>query len=151
MNDRSDVKAKLAYKEHLKKTDFYNVQIISSPADIKAEKNGEVYFFEIKMTKQTKNYFGAATMTEWQEAMKNPDNFRFVIAITDDKETHFDFIEFTPDEFLQYSTIPPFKVYFNINLLNNDRFAIRNKAIQASKENLGKLLIFYDELRNDRN
>lgn len=149
MNERSDVKAKLAYKEHLEKIGFYDVRIISSPADIQAKRDGVFHFFEIKMTKQTKNYFGAATMTEWEEAMKNPETFRFVIAITDDNETQFDFVEYTPEEFIKYSTIPPFKVYFNVNLLNNNKLAIRSKAIQATTENLNKLIIFYDGLRKN--
>ncbi|HSZ85953.1 MAG TPA: hypothetical protein VK787_07970, partial [Puia sp.] len=57
-NKKSDIKAKNAYKEHLEISGYSNVQIIASPADIKAIKDNKTYFFEIKMTKQSENYFG---------------------------------------------------------------------------------------------
>jgi len=61
---KSDKKAKDTYIKHLKSDGFKNVEIINSPSDISAEKNGETYFFEIKMTKKKIKYFGAATLTE---------------------------------------------------------------------------------------
>jgi Holliday junction resolvase len=52
INKKSDVKAKVAYKKHLEDIGFSNVRITASPADITAEKENKIYFFEIKMTKQ---------------------------------------------------------------------------------------------------
>jgi len=143
-NKKSDVKAKLAYKKYLEDIGFCNVRITASPADITAEKDEKKYYFEIKMTKQANSYFGAATMTEWKEAIRNPDTFKFVIAKTDDNEENFEFIEFTPDEFLKYSTIPPFKVYFNIDLNDNYKVSKRNKALQATKEILEEFISFFE-------
>jgi len=143
-NKKSDVKAKLAYKKYLEDIGFYNVRITASPADITAEKDEKKYYFEIKMTKQSNSYFGAATMTEWKEAIRNPDTFRFVIAKTNEDEDNFEFIEFTPDEFLKYSTIPPFKVYFNIDLNDNNKVSQRNKALQATKEILEEFISFFE-------
>ncbi|MCF7790531.1 MAG: DUF3883 domain-containing protein [Victivallales bacterium] len=116
----------------------------TSPADITAEKDDKKYYFEIKMTKQANSYFGAATMTEWKEAIRNPDTFKFVIAKTDENEENFEFIEFTPDEFLKYSTIPPFKVYFNIDLNDNNKVSKRSKALQATKEILEEFISFFE-------
>jgi hypothetical protein len=144
INKKSDVKAKVAYKKHLEDIGFSNVRITASPADITAEKENKIYFFEIKMTKQVNNYFGAATMTEWKEAIRNPDTFKFVIAKTDDKENDFEFKEFTPDEFIKYSTIPPFKVYFNIDLNNYKKISKRNKALQATKGILEEFISFFE-------
>ena len=116
-NSKSDVKAKAAFVSNLEARGFQNAKVISSPCDISAEKDGEQWYFEIKMTSHKDTYFGAATMTEWEQAFKTPERFRFVIAIVDEAEDcGFKFIEMTPEEMMQYSTIPPFKVYFNINL-----------------------------------
>jgi len=143
-NKKSDVRAKSAYKKYLEDIGFCNVHITANPADITAEKQGKIYYFEIKMTKQTNSYFGAATMTEWKEAIRNPDTFKFVIAKTDENEEDFEFIEFTPNEFLKYSTIPPFKVYFNIDLNDNKKVSKRNKALQATKEILEEFISFFE-------
>jgi hypothetical protein len=143
-NKKSDVKAKLTYKKYLEDIGFCNVRITASPADITAEKDDKKYYFEIKMTKQANSYFGAATMTEWKEAIRNPEIFKFVIAKTDENEENFEFIEFTPDEFLKYSTIPPFKVYFNIDLNDNNKVSKRNKALQATKEILEEFISFFE-------
>jgi hypothetical protein len=83
-------------------------------------------------------------MTEWKEAIRNPDTFKFVIAKTDDKENDFEFKEFTPDEFIKYSTIPPFKVYFNIDLNNYKKISKRNKALQATKGILEEFISFFE-------
>ena len=93
MNKKSDNKAKNAYKKYLEKKGFYDVKIVSSPSDIIAKKDGKIYYFEVKMTKRKRIYFGAATLTEWMQAFKTPDNFKFIIAITNDNEDSFDFIE----------------------------------------------------------
>ena len=134
-NTKSDVKAKAAFINYLQKNGFQNAKVISSPCDIRADKNGKEWFFEIKMTKRHDVYFGAATMTEWEQAFKTPDYFRFVIAIADDAHEHgFRFIEMTPAEMMQHSTIPPFKVYFNIDLQNSD---IKEQK-KTGKKNNGK-------------
>ena len=127
-NTKSDVKAKATFIKHLQENGFQNAKVISSPSDIRAEKDGKEWFFEIKMTKRHDVYFGAATMTEWEQAFRTPDYFRFVIAIADDAHEHgFRFIEMTPAEMMQHSTIPPFKVYFNIDLQNQETGS-RNKT-----------------------
>ena len=132
-NSKSDVKAKTAYINHLVENGYQNARVISSPSDICAEKEGKEWFFEIKMTKRHDVYFGAATMTEWEQAFKTPDRFRFVIAIADETQKHgFRFIEMTPAEMMQHSTIPPFKVYFNIDLKNQDGCA-GNKTRKKNK------------------
>ena len=93
-NSKSDVKAKVAYVERLKSNGYSNPTVIASPADITAEKNGYTWYFEIKKTSQKKKYFGAATLTEWIQALKDPDHFRFVVARESTEET-FDFFEYT--------------------------------------------------------
>jgi Holliday junction resolvase len=115
-NLKSDAGAKAAYVRVLEKDGYENIQIKSSPSDIIATKNGETFYFEIKMTKQTEVYFGAATLTEWHQAIKTPNNYKFVIAITDSLEENFEFKVYSPDDFMEHSTIPPFKINFNISL-----------------------------------
>jgi Holliday junction resolvase len=149
MNVKSDVKAKKAYIEYLNKKGYTNCRIEASPADVIAEKNGQTFYFEIKKTTKTDNYFGAATLTEWAQAIKTPDHYRFVIAKTDETEEEFSFIELTPAEMMEYSTIPPFKVYFNIDLNNDKGSRKRRSAIQLTIERIEKLIKAYESLRDD--
>lgn len=115
-NRKSDVKAKKAFCDKLIIHGYDTAKIVSSPADILATKNGEKWYFEIKMTRQKDDYFGAATETEWEQAFKDPEHFRFVVVETDENETYHRFKEFTPEEFMRGCTIPPFKVYFNVDM-----------------------------------
>ena len=118
-NKKSDVSAKAAFcKELCKNRGFASAEVTASPADITAIKDGITWYYEIKMTKRTDTYFGAATATEWEQAFRDPNHYRFVVAVTDDEEVDFNFLEFTPEEFMKACTIPPFKIYFNIDLLS---------------------------------
>ena len=149
-NNKSDVKAKQAYVKELEDSGYVNVHVTASPADITAEKNGETYYFEIKKTTREDTYFGAATFTEWEEAFKNPSNYAFVIAKTDENEGSFDFKELTPAEFMSYCTIPPMKVYFNYDLLEkkNKRSSKKSKSVPLTEENFTKLNGVYKSLKN---
>ena len=72
---KSDVDAKKAYSEYLISQGYKNIKIISSPSDISAEKNGEVFYFEIKKTSNKENYFGAATLTDWVSDLEKKSNY----------------------------------------------------------------------------
>ena len=114
---KSDKDAKASFVQHLEENGFTDVQIVKAPSDIIAKKNGIQWYFEIKMTTHRDKYFGAATFTEWEQAFKTPETYRFVIAIKDEAQaTGFEFIELPPEEMMQHSTIPPCKVYFNIDI-----------------------------------
>ena len=114
-NSKSDVKAKEAYVKVLAEEGFKDIEIISTPTDISASKNGTKYFFELKFTNQTEKYFGAATLTEWECAINNLENFFFVICRIEKNKWLFD--KFSPKEFIGYSTIPflfiTYKIFFN--------------------------------------
>ena len=153
-NGKSDVKAKKKFIEELEARGFTNARIVASPADIVAEKDGKECFFEIKMTKtasKNKAYFGAATITEWKQALATPDRYFFVVAYTDDAEENFHYVEYTPSEFMSFSTIPPFKVFFNIPSLNKKktRSGKRKSALMANEENLKLLNKIYEELKSN--
>ena len=140
-NGKSDVRAKEVFIEQLKTRGFINAKIVASPADIVAEKNGKKWFFEIKMTKtasKNKAYFGAATITEWKQALTTPDRYFFVVAYTDDAEKHFDFVEYSPYQFMTFSTIPPFKVFFNIPVPNKKRSKHRRAPAGAARSAAGR-------------
>lgn len=147
MPKRTDVLAKQAFLEKLR-SEGYTAEIKAQPSDIIAEKDGETWYFEIKMTEKTDSCFGAATLTEWEQAFKTPDRYRFVIAIKGENDT-FTFREFTPAEFMQYSTIPPFKVYFNLNLLGDTRRKRRknNGAVIFSEERFKEMLALYKKFK----
>ena len=143
MPKRTDVLAKQAFLEKLR-SEGYTAEIKAQPSDIIAEKDGETWYFEIKMTEKTDSCFGAATLTEWEQAFKTPDRYRFVIAIKGENDT-FTFREFTPAEFMQYSTIPPFKVYFNLNLQGATSRKRRkyNGAVSFSENRFKNMLELY--------
>lgn len=150
MSSKSDVNAKQAFcNELLINRGYDTAEIVSSPADICATKNGEKWYFEIKMTRRDKEYFGAATETEWEQALKDPEHFRFVVVQTDEHETFHKFMEFTPEQFMRGCTIPPFKVYFNVNMATGtmvDKTKAR-KATIFSKECFRRLHEAYKSLK----
>lgn len=147
MPKRTDVLAKQAFLEKLR-SEGYTAEVKAQPSDIIAEKDGETWYFEIKMTEKTDSCFGAATLTEWEQAFKTPDRYRFVIAIKGENDT-FTFREFTPAEFVQYSTIPPFKVYFNFNLQGETSRKRRknNGAVTLTEDRFKDMLALYKKFK----
>lgn len=146
-NKKSDVKAKTEFVKLLQGRGF-EAAVVSSPADIKATRAGETWYFEIKMTKRTDMYFGAATLTEWRQALADPAHFRFVVAKTDEAESAFEFIEYTPAEFMEFSTIPPFKVYFNIDFEKRPKKRGNSKATKLTKENFEVMDRCFEEIKS---
>ena len=147
-NKKSDVAAKQAYVNKLNAEGF-RAEIAKSPADIVAKKDGETWYFEIKMTHQEERYFGAATQTEWAQAFKDPAHFRFVVAIADETDERFRFLEYTPAEFMEFSTIPPFKVYFNIDFTGKPKKKSKRekKSVSLTEENFLRLNESYNALK----
>lgn len=150
-NEKSDKKAKDAYVEVLKQRGYKKILIANKPSDIKAEKEGNTYYFEIKMTKQKDIYFGAATLTEWAQALETPNFFTFVIAKTNEAEDKFEFIEFTPSEFMKHSTIPPFKIFFNIDLNKETLIKKRRTAVSLTDEIMKLLSALYTKIKTEVN
>ena len=148
INNKSDVSAKKAFIQSLSQRGF-KAKVAGSPADIIAEKDGETWYFEIKMTHQTDTYFGAATSTEWKQAFADSKHYRFVIAKANEAETEFEFLEYTPEEFLEFCTIPPFKVYFNIRLdgiQKRRKQSGKSKSIPLTRENFKMLETTFSRL-----
>ena len=147
INKKSDVAAKNAYVRKLNAIG-YDAHVTGAPADITATKDGETWYFEIKMTRHEDRYFGAATLTEWRQAFRDPMHFRFVVAISDDTDSVFKFIEYTPDEFMSFSTIPPFKIFFNIDFAGKPKKVSRigKKATPLSLDNFRLLDACYEKL-----
>ena len=147
VNLKSDVEAKKAFVKELQKKNYQDIKITSSPTDISAKKKGTKYYFEIKFTNQKDKYFGAATLTEWECAIKNLDNFFFVVSRKENNKWIFK--SFKPNEFIKYSTIPPFKIFFNVDLKDFDKKNTdETKALNANFENLNELVDFYKTLKN---
>lgn len=147
MKSKSDTKAKSEYMKVLQGKGFSNIRSRKTPSDIIAERDGKTHYFEIKKTYKTEEYFGAATLTEWVQAVKTPELFTFVIAITDVNEESFDFREYSPDMLMPHSTIPPFKIYFNISLNGETKKRKRRAAIQLTKEIVDTLDRSHQSLR----
>lgn len=150
MNKKSDVKAKKAFCEKLIQEGYTDVKVISAPADIFAVKDGAIYYYEIKMTRNKHTYFGAATETEWAQAFLDPEHYRFVVAKTNDDESEFEFITYTPQEFIGYSTIPPIKIYFNIDFDNPAKNKGHRSSVVMNKENFEVLHKAYESIKKGR-
>jgi hypothetical protein len=149
VNPKSDVGAKAAFKFELEERGYTDVRVVSSPADIAAKRDGEDYLFEIKVTTKTTSYFGAATITEWEAALRAPGRFRFVVARQVDGDWHFH--EYSPEEFIQFSDIPPFKVYFRVPLggaLPQQQTKKRRRAVMATLDNLRQMIQFRAQLKH---
>jgi len=148
-NAKSDVPAKLAFIDYLReKRGFDSAEITRSPADVTAVKDGQKFYFEIKYTGKTTAYFGAATLTEWEAALSNESQYRFVIARKDGPSWLFD--EYEPKDFMQYSYIPPFKVFFNIPLSSREK---RNsthstKKVVMTSDRMKLMLDLYKKMKS---
>lgn len=145
-NKKSDVLAKRAFIKELE-TRGFQARVTGAPADITATRDGQTWYFEIKMTKRSDVYFGAATLTEWEQAMADPEHFRFVVAKTDEAESSFEFIEYTPEEFMAFSTIPPFKIFFSIDLKDLTKKRNNRLAKKLTPENLVLMRECYEEIK----
>lgn len=155
-NSRSDRAAKEEFVKELEKEGYEKVEIISTPVDIIAEKDGVKWYFEIKKTSKTKKIFGAATLTEWNQAYADSEHFRFVIAVSKDN-IKFNFYPVTIDEFALLSSIPPFKINFNIPDI--DKLSQISKLVQTrtgsrtvkvNENRVKKLNEFYMKLKKNR-
>ena len=74
---------------------------------------------------------------------------KIAIEKEDDK---FEFRKFTPLEFMKYSTIPPFKVYFNLPLNGEKKTTKRSSkkpAIALSEDNFNKMNDLFKEMKEE--
>lgn len=123
-NPQSDVKQKQAFAEfikHVKGVDPDSVHQNVDDVDVVACIDGRKRYFEIKTSRKSedelyeKGYFGAASLSEWNRAMKNLDDFYFVYIIGDEKKG-YKYLMVKAEDILSYATVPPFAIYMNIKM-----------------------------------
>lgn len=139
--DKSDVEAKEAFIAELTRRgtfDAGSIRVTAKPADIVALRNGVPHHFELKWTQAKAAYFGAGTLTEWSAALAAPDRYWFVIAVR--RGNVWSFVEYTPAEFMNFCSIPPFKIFFHIPI----SAAGDGKAVRTRKN---KSALLADEAR----
>jgi len=146
-NLKSDVEAKRAFQHTLLSEGYSDVRIGASPADISAKKDEAYWLFEVKFTRAEAHCFGAATLTEWAAAAQDPEHFQFVVAYQRDNEWFFD--RYSPDEFMGFSSVPPFKIYFNVPIGKKPLAESKrlSKRIYLTKSRLKLLSRQFEELR----
>jgi hypothetical protein len=146
-NVKSDVSAKAAFCQWLLDHGYTDARVAASPVDVVAHKNGQKWLFEVKFTKARHRYFGAATLTEWAAAAEQPEQFRFVVAYQRRGKWVFD--QYTPDEFMAFSYVPPIKVYFNVSVDGNPvgKRSETSKRVHLTKRRLRRLSEQFEELR----
>jgi len=148
-SSKSDVEVKEAFCKKLKRNGYEDIKVSASPADITAKMKNRTCYFEIKFTNVKKMYFGAATLTEWKAAIDDDNEYSFVIAKK--IQNRWKFTEYSPDELMEFSTIPPFKTFFNIPVDNGKARPIKKKkktkAIKLTKPLLVKMIKFHSDLR----
>lgn len=147
-NTKSDVEAKRAYCDYLLEQGFREATILGAPADIEATKDGVRWLFEVKFTRAPLHYFGAATLVEWVAAAADPEHFRFVVAYQRGDTWNFD--EWTPEEFMAMSYVPPYKIFFNVPVggAKKPGGSQLSKSIRLTKERLRTMTRHFEELRN---
>ena len=148
VNAKSDVNAKEAFIEELLRRGFDEAKVTGSPADITARRETEVYYFEIKYTAQDSQYFGAATLTEWEAALAHEGRYRFVVAMK--RNGFWIFHEYTPAEFLESSYIPPFKIFFNVAIGREKATQAKRgiKRVQLTRERVVQMVELYRRFRS---
>lgn len=90
------------------------LQTGNGEADVIIEdKKGYTWYFEIKQSSWHKGkFFDAATLTQWYTWYTNQERYYFVFITGKKKNRQFTFVR--ASELMEHSTIPPFKIYFNI-------------------------------------
>jgi hypothetical protein len=149
-NLKSDVNAKEAFRDELLRRGYQTAVVTATPADITATKCGETYYFEIKFTKASAKYFGAATLTEWEAALRYEQRFWFVVAFVRDERWVFH--EYTPAEFMQMSYIPPFKIFFNVGVAADKIVRSRegSVAVSLTKSRLAAMSEIFQQFRSGK-
>lgn len=148
-NLKSDASAKAAFVQALLLRGFDEAHVTGSPADITARRGTDVYYFEIKFTSQEDQYFGAATLTEWEAALAHEERCRFVVAML--RDGLWKFHEYTPAEFMEFSSIPPFKVFFHIAVGGQKATRARrgNRRIQLTRNRVEQMAELFARLRSE--
>jgi hypothetical protein len=148
INAKSDLGAKQAFIVELLRRGFDEAQVTAKPADITARRGTESYYFEIKYTKQDKHYFGAATLTEWQAAITYEGHYLFVVATK--RDDSWTFHEYTPAEFMEFSYIPPFKIFFNVGVGQEKATRARRgtKRVQLTRERVVQMVELFKRFRS---
>jgi Holliday junction resolvase len=147
MNTKSDLDAKEAFISELRRRGFEEARVSGTPADITARRGSVVYYFEIKYTAQDSHYFGAATLTEWQAAITYEDRYRFVVAKR--RDGTWTFHEYTPAEFMEFSYVPPFKIFFNVPIGQEKATQARRgkKRVQLTRERVVQMVELFQRFR----
>lgn len=123
--------------------DYYKTRLLSQgyvvteekdPIDLFARRDGEDLRIKIKVTNCKDNYFGAVTFLTWEEAFNNTDTFKFVMIWLNEDDEVISYQEYSPEELLPYSSIPPFKVNFSIPY-DTKRINRRRKNKLTEKKN----------------
>ena len=147
-DDRPGVTAAV---NHLRMIGYSNIRIIHHPVDISADMNGETYWIEVKYSESKDGkMFGAATITEWECALENPNNFFFLIAHKpggEDNDSEWKFVFISPAVFEPFSTVPPFKINFNYDVNNPNHIPNRRSALPATEENLKSLIQIFKSMK----
>ena len=121
---RSDKPQKDAFAKFLKRMqgiDPDSVQQNTEGVDVVAIIDNRMKYFELKTSRKTDGdlkeggYFGAASITEWECAIKHPDDFYFVYIIGQSQENYRYMIVRARNVF-SYATVPPFSIDININI-----------------------------------
>lgn len=144
----SEKKVKERFCNILKERGFINIKITKTPADITAELNGEQWWFEIKSTVEPEKYWSSSSETEWKKAFDDPKHFRFVVIWTSQQLKKFDYIEYTPEEFMRFCYVTPFSVQFKIPASIPNRKG--NLSFSFDKEVFNKLHGLYEEIREGK-
>ena len=151
--------------EWLREQGYKDPHKSNHPTDIECEdKNGKKINVEVKMTTKEK-YFGAATLTEWVTVLDKDAELKFVVAkliTTTSAEKKYDFYWIDTEKFYEISTVPPFKVNFNIkeeefqkneHCCNTIQFKDRKPrkdTVVLTKDLVGLLGDIYSLLKDDK-
>lgn len=146
LSAKSDVPAKLAFVADLKSRGI-DARVTGSPADVTAEIDGRVHYFEVKYTRAENTYFGAATLTEWQAALDHEERFRFVVAFMRDGKWVFH--EYTPRDFMRFSSIPPFKIFFRVGVEGDPVVAVdtETRSVRLTHERIREMATLFGSWR----
>lgn len=126
----SDILSKRKCKEWLeKKKEFTNVRPAKNEScDLMGERDGEIYYIEIKYSSKDKGgFFGTVMLTELFQAIKNKENYLFLVCRGKSEDINDWFFRlFNVQDFLKCCTLTTPIFLYHLSLDENNNLSIPN-------------------------
>lgn len=122
----SDLLSKRKCKKWLKSRGFTNVgPAKNQKCDLIAKKDNKIYYIEVKYSSKEKGeFFGTVMLTEMYQAIKNKNNYLFLVCRGGNKINDWFFKLFSVEDFLKYCALTTPIFHYRISQDENGELSI---------------------------